>query len=169
MDNKELLSVHKLTSDYSLKGKLRPVIIGWIIFLAIFIVTRLPVVRQAVFQFAANFNHSGLSSSSNFIFNGLWILFISMVIGTVIQLRKKHPFNELRLYSTGIGFVSADTGAERYAPYSGVRLSHGKMQQSICIAAPEAGVAKEAEYGWGEFTQPDVLRNNLERYTAITA
>jgi hypothetical protein len=39
-----------------------------------------------------------------------------MMIGTIIALRKKHPYVKFNIYNTGIGFVNKDS-VEKYLDY----------------------------------------------------
>ena len=167
MEERNLISTHTLQSDYSKKGKLKTIIIGWCIFLIIFIITKLPNVREILLNIQSSDTVQSVEwveSLVNFILNGLWVLFIPFVIGTVITLKKKHPFQSLNIYETGIGFVC--DGKEKFSAYSNMKLSFGSMQQSVNITCKEAEI-KGNEYGFGEFSQSDVLLNNLKRYSNI--
>jgi len=158
-----LMSSHKLLSDYSLKGKLKNIIIGWVIFLVLLGITRLPVVRDALTSFSKSVTVDWVTSVVNFILNGFWVFGILLVIGTVVTLVKKQVFDEIRLYDTGVGFWDSHTGTERYAAYPDVKLSYGKMRQSFWVESKSAPI-KLTEYAWTEFAQPDLLQANLVRY-----
>ena len=163
MTEKEKISSHNLKSDYSLKGKLRTIIIGWLIFTVIFVLTRLPAVQEPIISFADKMGVPWVSSAVNFIVNGLWVLLIPLCTGTVLTLLRKQTFDVLIIYTTGLGFFNSKTNQEDYADFDQIRLSYGKMQQSFYVKAASADI-KETEYSWGEFSQPDVLQNNLQRY-----
>jgi len=166
MDNREVISVHDLQSDYSIKGKLKRIIIGWCVFLIIFGVTRLPSVQATLLNIQSDLGRSveWVASAIDFILNGFIFISIPMIIGTILTLRQKHSFKELHIYKEGIGFVSND--GEKFAPYDKVELSWGKMQQSFDIGCKELEI-KANDYGFKEFSQPDVLANNLKRYSSI--
>ena len=164
MESREVISKHDLKSDYSLKGKMKKIIIGWCIFLLIFGVTRVPSLQATLLNFAGNLGVEWVTSSVNFIINGLIYVLIPMGIGTILTLRQKHSFKELRLYNDGIGFVG-DEG-EKFAHYDQIELSWGSMQQSFDIGCKDLGI-KTNDYGFGEFSQPDVLEKNLRRYSNI--
>lgn len=152
---KNLVSQHKLLTDYSKKAQIKKIILGWVIFLIILAVTRVPEVQIFIIKYA--------KSSANFIINGLKFVTIPMIIGTVVMYRNKQLFDELALYNTGIAFINTKSDFQCYVEYLDIALSYGKMQQSFYITAKEAGISMK-EYAWSEFTQADVLRNNLERY-----
>ena len=164
MENREMISSHDLQSDYSIKGKLKRIIIGWCIFLVIFGVTRVPSLQAVLLDFESNLGVEWVTSSINFIINGLIFVFIPMIIGTILTLRAKHSFKELCIYKEGIGFVEND--GEKFALYNQIELSWGKMQESFYIGCKELEI-KTNDYGFGEFSQPDVLMNNLKRYSNL--
>lgn len=163
MTGSHLQSKHDLKSDYSMKGKVRTLVIGWGIFLVLFVATRLSAVQAALFRLAEGMNGTWLTGAVNFIVNGLWIVFIPMAVGTVVTLLKKQPFGTLTVYENGLGFMDEKTGGEQFVLYDNIVLSYGKMRQSFYVTAPEAGV-KMSEYGWSEFTQPEALQANLARF-----
>ncbi|MDR1227520.1 MAG: hypothetical protein LBK55_00625 [Azoarcus sp.] len=66
-------------------------------------------------------------------------------------------------HHVGLGFFDSKSGQERYVDYADIIFSYGTMQESFYVESKAASV-KRIEYGWQAFTQPDVLRNNLERY-----
>lgn len=98
-----------------------------------------------------------------FIIDGLWFIAIILLIGTVVTLVKKQTFDTIHIYDTGIGFFDSKNEMERYALYSDIKLSYGKMKESFWVESKTASV-KLTDYGWREFSQSDVLRNSLERY-----
>lgn len=153
---KTLKSQHKLLTDYSKKGKIKTIIIGWVIFLTIYGVTRIPDVQHILIQYTSK-------STANFVIHGAKFVFIPMIIGTFFTYLEKHTFDELYIYDTGIGFINNKTNTQKYADYADIDLSYGRLQQSFYIAAKTADV-KNLEYAWKEFTQPDVLQKNLEHY-----
>ena len=163
MNQKEKVSYHHLKSDYSVRGKIRTILIGWVIFVVIFILTRLPAIQEPIVNFAVKMQVDWVSSAVNFIVNGLWIVFIPLCIGTIITLLKKQTFDGLVIYSSGLGFVDSKSGQERYVDFDKIHLSYGSMQQSFYVKAVSAEI-KETQYGWDEFSQSDVLKNNLQRY-----
>jgi hypothetical protein len=153
---KTQVSTHNLTSDYNIKGKLRDLVIGWIIYLVFLIVTRIPEVKSVLLQ----------TKSLSFLASNFWYFFvIIMITSTIITLVKKHPFVKINIYNTGIGFVDK-MGVEKYLDYGKVKLGDGKMQQSVTIELLEDKKTLY-DYAWKEFTQSDVLKNNLERYSQI--
>jgi hypothetical protein len=153
---KTQVSTHNLTSDYSIKGKLKDLIIGWTVYLVFMIVTGIPEIRNILLQ----------TKSLAFLASNFWYFFaIPMIAGTIITLRKKHPFVKINIYNTGIGFMDKD-GVEKYLDYGKIKLGYGKMQQSVTLELLE-DKKTSYDYAWKEFTQCDVLRNNLERYSQI--
>ena len=166
MEGREIISAHELKSDYSIKGKVKRIIIGWCIFLAIFGVTRLPGVQAMLLNIQSDLGRSveWVASGIDFILKGFIFVAIPMVIGTILTLRQKHSFKVLRIYQDGIGFVG-DEG-EKFATYDKIELSWGSMQESFDIGCKELEI-KTNDYGLGEFSQPDVLANHLKRYSKI--
>ena len=160
---KNLISTHRLVSDHSIKGKMKSLITGWSIFLLILIVTQLPPVKSAMLRFSESVDINWVTSAVNFVINYFWILGIAMISGTIVTLLKKSTFDTIRVYDTGIGFWDSENENERYADYSDIKLSYGKMRQSFWVEAKSISL-KLTDYGWKEFSQPDVLQNNLERY-----
>jgi len=160
-----LVSSHKLLSDYSLGGKLRAIFTGWAIFFVLFGITRLPVVRSALVRFRDAVTVDWVTGVVNFILDGFWVFGIAAVITTIYTLVKKQAFDELRLYTTGVGFFTSQTNTEQYIAYPEVKFSYGKMQKSFWVESKPA--IKLTEYTWGEFTQPDLLRTNLVQYAAL--
>jgi len=158
-----LVSEHRLVSDYSMKGRIKNVVIAWVVFFVLLGVTRIPAVQDAMTQFSRSVTVDWVTGAVDFIINGFWFLAIFVLIGTVVTLIRKQTFDTIRVYDTGIGFLDSKSGEERYADHSQVKFSHGQMQESFYVESKAAGV-KMRNYGWGEFAQPDVLRNNLERY-----
>ena len=164
MENRELISSHDLQSDSSIKGKLKRIIIGWCIFLVIFGVTRIPSLQATLLNFESNLGVEWVTNIVDFIINGFLFIAIPMILGTILTLRAKHSFKELRIYKEGIGFVGND--GEKFAPYNQIELSWGKMQESFYIGCKELEI-KTNDYGFGEFTQSDVLMNNLKRHSNL--
>ncbi|MDR0501341.1 MAG: hypothetical protein LBG97_08915 [Coriobacteriales bacterium] len=153
---KNQVSSHSLKSDYSIKGKIKDAIIGWVIYFAFLFVTRIPEISNLLLQ----------TETFAFLTSDLWYFFaVFMIAGTIITLVKKHPFVKLNIYNTGVGFVDKG-GIEKYLDYEKIELSYGKMQESITIELIE-DKKTSYDYAWKEFTQPDILRNNLERYGTI--
>ena len=74
----KLVSKHILdASQYEGKGKWKGVIQGWVVFLIIYGITRIPNVQQAMLDFANSMKGvAWLSSGVNFIIHGLWIIAI---------------------------------------------------------------------------------------------
>lgn len=153
---KTQVSSHNLKSDYSIKGKIKDLIIGWIIYLVFLFVTRIPEISNLLRQ----------TKTFAFLASNFWYFFaVLMIAGTIITLLKKHFFVKINIYNTGMGFVDKD-GMEKYFDYEKIKLFYGKMQESIIIELFEDKKISYT-YAWKEFTQPDVLRNNLERYGTI--
>jgi hypothetical protein len=154
---KTQVSTHNLTSDYSIKGKLKTLIIGWIIYLIILIIPRITEVQNVLFKISKDFA---------FLTSNFWYFFmILMITGTIITLVKKHPFIKINIYNTGIGFIDKN-GLEEYFDYEKIKLAYGKMRQSLTIELLE-DKKTSYDYAWREFTQADVLKNNLERYSQL--
>lgn len=111
----KLVSKHILdASQYEGKGKWKGVIQGWVVFLIIYGITRIPNVQQAMLDFANSMKGvAWLSSGVNFIIHGLWIIAILLVIGTLIKWKEKQPFMEIQIYEDGIGFVTMFGKLER--------------------------------------------------------
>ena len=164
MGSRVVISAHDLKTDYSLKGRLKGIILMWCIFLTIFGVTRLPNVQETLLNISENLRVEWVTSSVNFFINGLVYVFIPVIIGTILGLREKRSFKELRMYEEGIGFVGEE--GERFAPYDKIQLSWGKFQQSFYVECKELEI-KSYDYGFGEFSQPDVLEKNLRRYSDL--
>jgi len=162
MEHSNLISTHILQSDYSMKGKLKSVLIAWCIFLIIFGITRVPATRVLLLNIQNDLGASveWVDSTIRFILNGLWVFFIPLTIGTPLTLLKKHPFNTLRIYESGIGFVH--DGNEQFKTYDKLSLSWGGLQQSFYIDCKDLAI-KGISYGFGEFSQPEVLKSNLCR------
>jgi hypothetical protein len=163
---KTLISTHTLRMDrYSLKSKIRTIIIGWLIFAVLLVLTRRPAVQTPLIPFAEAVTVRWVSSWVDFIVNDFWGISIFLLIGTVVELVSKQTFQTLNLYTTGAGFVGKD-GAERFADYSAVSFSYRKGRDGFWAESKTAGV-KLAVYGWKEFTEPDVLRTNLTQYGGL--
>jgi len=160
-----LVSSHKLLSDHSLKGKVKSIVIGWIIFLVLYGITLLPAVRSALVRFRDAVTVDWVTGVVNFILDGFWVFGIAAVISTIYTLVKKQTFDEMRLYTTGVGFFDSKTNTERYIAYPEVKFSYGKMQKTFWVESKPS--IKMTEYTWGEFTQPDLLRTNLVQYAAL--
>ncbi|MDR3314936.1 MAG: hypothetical protein LBS98_00415 [Coriobacteriales bacterium] len=161
--DKTLVSTHLLHTDYGAKGKLIRIVIEWVVFIAIFLVAKIPSVQSALLGFAESVTVRWVTSSVGFVIGWFWVFIIPLLIGTIVTIVRKQTFNELRIYDTGIGFFNSKNQTERFADYANIQLSLGKMQEGVWIESKAASV-KLFEYGWREFSQPDVLRNNLERY-----
>jgi hypothetical protein len=148
------ISNHTLKTDYSITGKLKTIIIGWGIYLFFLITTRIPEIQKILLQ---------ISSSFSFLTNQFWyFICIPMGMGTIRTLMKKHPFTKINIYDTGVGFID-ENGIEKYLEYSKIKINYVKRKQSF-IMELQNETKIIFEYGWSEFSQPDVLRNNLERY-----
>ncbi|MFV0362884.1 MAG: hypothetical protein ACK5LL_07325 [Suipraeoptans sp.] len=163
MEERMVISSHELLTDYSMKAKIKRVIVGWIIFLAIFGATRVPDVQLIMTDFADKMQVSWLSSVIDFIIRGLWIGFIPMITGTFITLRTKQIFTHIAIYEEDLALVNRKLDTCLYIPYGQVKLSYGRMQESFYMDFQDKNL-KKMEYAWSEFTSSDVLRNNLERY-----
>ena len=161
MEEKKLISTHDLQTDYSKKGKIKKIVIGWCVYLIILIIFKLPIVRETLLNIQGDL---GIESHVKFLLNGLWVFLIPLLIGTVLTLREKQLFQLLKIYETGIGFVCE--GEEKFSIYGNIELSFGKFQQSFYVASKEVGI-KMREYGFQEFSQGDVLFNNLKRYSNL--
>jgi predicted exporter len=134
-----------------------------VVFLVLFGVTRIPVVQIAMVQFSDSMDVNWVTDLVDFIVNGFWVLAIPVLIGTVVTLTRKPSFDVLNVYDTGIGFVDSKSQNERYAAYSDVELSYGRMHASFTVESKAASV-KMANFGWQEFAESSLLRSNLERY-----
>ncbi|MDR3240180.1 MAG: hypothetical protein LBT44_08865 [Clostridiales bacterium] len=161
--DKNLLSAHRLLSDYSAKGKLKTLITGWAIFIGILIVTKIPSVQNVMIEFSNSVTVDWVTSSVKFLISGLGYVAVPMLIGTLMTVFKKQNFDEIRLYGTGIGFLNSKSQEEHYAAYSDVKFSYGKMRDSFWVESKAASI-KSTEYGWREFAQPDILRGSIEKY-----
>jgi hypothetical protein len=87
------------------------------------------------------------------------------ITGTIITLRKKHPFANINIYNTGIGFIDK-CGVEKYLDCGEIKIGYGKMRQSAALEFLDDRKTSFG-YAWKEFTQADVLKNNLERCSQI--
>ncbi|SFG46302.1 hypothetical protein [Prevotella sp. KH2C16] len=162
MTEKNLVSSHHLNrGSYEGIGKWKGVIQGWIVFLAIYLITRIPAVQGAMTGFADWAVADWVKSGVPFIINYWLWLGLPMLIGTVMVWRKKMPFTELRVYPDGIGFVI--NGRESFVPHEQVYFSYGSMHESLWIGCGVLGISR-ASHLWQDFSQPDVLENNLQRY-----
>jgi hypothetical protein len=160
------MSVHRLLTDHRAKEKLKTALIaaGCAALLIILVLTRLSAVQDAPLQFKTWAAANWAKSSARFIIIAApWLCIIPVNIGIKIILRKRRALYKLRVYETGLGFLYANSEGESYADFSKIKLRYGKMRESFYIEAPDISI-KPSEYSWGEFTQPDVLQNNLERY-----
>ncbi|MDR1014260.1 MAG: hypothetical protein LBL86_04695 [Coriobacteriales bacterium] len=133
-------------------------------------VTRLPAAQQAMVQFGGamavdldTVTIDWATAVVDFVIHGVWVFAVPLVVGTVLAVVRKQTFDTLNIYDTGIGFWDSKHGTLRYAPYSDIEFSYGKMQESFLVEAKTASV-KLTEYVWKEFAQQDVLRSNLEQY-----
>ena len=160
----KLVSKHILdASQYVGKGKWKGVIQGWVVFLIIYGITRIPNVQQAMLDFANSMKGvAWLSSGVNFIIHSLWIIAILLVIGTLITWKEKQPFMELQIYEDGIGFVTMFGKLER-VEHNKVYFHYGKYQKTIFIDCAVLGISAH-NIPWEYFSQADVLHKNLERY-----
>lgn len=155
----EIISQHKLLKDTSKRAKIKRIIIVWAIFLALFLITRIPEVQKVIFEYVGK-------SKADFITNGLIIVFIPMIIGTITFYREKQNFDRICIYKKGIYFIDSKNNTQDYVDFDNLELSYGNMQQSFYIKSASKNI-KEKEYAWCDFDYPDVLRNNLERYGKI--
>lgn len=155
----EIVSQHKLLKDNSKRAKIKRIIIVWAIFLALFLITRIPEVQKVIFEYVGK-------SKADFITNGLIIVFIPMIIGTITFYREKQNFDRICIYKKGIYFIDSKNNTQDYVDFDNLELSYGNMQQSFYIKSASKNI-KEKEYTWCDFDYPDVLRNNLERYGKI--
>lgn len=160
---KELKSEHQLLTDYSIKARIKSIVIVWIIFGIFVIITRLPILQTKMINFSDNMGVDWVTSSINFIIKGIWIFFIPLFIGTIITIKKKIDISNIRLYNTGIGFINNE-GIEEFISYSEMKLSYGSMQQSVFIEIRSKNINLNHDFAWKEFNEPDIFRNNLERF-----
>lgn len=160
---KELKSEHQLLTDYSIKARIKSIVIVWIIFSIFVIITRLPILQTKMINFSDNMGVDWVTSSINFIIKGIWIFFIPLFIGTIITIKKKIDISNIRLYNTGIGFIN-NKGIEEFISYSEMKLSYGSMQQSVFIEIRSKNINLNHDFAWKEFNEPDIFRNNLERF-----
>lgn len=146
---------------YEGKGKWKSVIMGWAVFLVLYLVTRIPAVQQAMMGFAESMRVDWVTSIVSFLISGLIWVGLVLAIGTVVIWRRKQPFSELRIYEDGIGFVM--DGREQRVRHEQVYFHYGSMQASVWIACGALGISS-ANYPWAHFSQADVMEKNLERY-----
>ena len=160
------VSTHNLKTDYSIFGKLKTVIFGFVIFTAVFIACGLEPVREILFNFRDIFNVSWVNSAVEFLTEGLWFVYIFLITGAVVTLLEKQAFTALEICDEGIKFINAKTGETKYADYGDIHIAYGKFQDSVIIESKKIGI-KQKDYGWGEFTQSSVLRTNLVKYGGL--
>ncbi|MGP1455712.1 MAG: hypothetical protein ACTTJ7_08160 [Treponema sp.] len=157
-----MLSEHTLNMDaYSIRGKLKKLVIPWIVYLVLFTVTRPASIQELLIGFSEHMQVGWVQSSVNFLIRGLPWLFPIFLIFSVITIWRKQPFDTIRIYEDKIGFVFE--GNEREAIHSHVLFTHGSMQNSVYIEAKVLGI-KNHNYLWEEFSGFDVMKTNLERY-----
>jgi len=162
-----LLSEHKLLTDYSKKGNFKSIITVWIVVLAIFAVSKIPAVQNSLTLFAESARVEWVTSSVNFFINGIWIVFIPMIIFSIINLMKKQDFDILRIYDSGLGFFDSKTQNEKFEEYNKIYLSYGSMQESFYIDAKSIGISSTSNsYGCKEFEQSELLHSNLKKYAS---
>lgn len=161
-----IVSTHTLAKGRDLKGRIKTLIIGWSIFIALFALSKYPPLQTSLLSFALKMSVPWVSSCVNFIVNGLWIVFIPMVIGTFITLFAKQPFDSIVIYEEGLGFLNSKTEKECYVPFSHIDLSIGKFNDSFWITAKDADL-KNREYVWKEFSDSDTMSQNLKKLTII--
>ncbi|MDR0818087.1 MAG: hypothetical protein LBN43_00750 [Oscillospiraceae bacterium] len=157
------LSSHKLLSDYSANWKLKILGVFWLLIIVVFGVTRLPYIQSLMVEFSDGVSMDWVTSAVNFIIKYLVVLFVPLLLITILTTHNKQSFDEMRLYEDGIGFYNKKTDEELFAEYTEVKLTYGKLRESIWIES-KAAYIKPTEYDWQEFSQSDILRKNLERY-----
>ncbi|MCP1103458.1 hypothetical protein M2454_002798 [Aequitasia blattaphilus] len=162
-----ILSTHTLTSDFTIRGRIKTIIIGWVIFLAIFALSKYPPLQKTLINFALKMNVPWVTSTVNFFVNGLWIIFIPMCTGTLITLFSKQTFDTILVYENGLGFLKSSAENECYIPYSQMKFSYGKSTASFWITAKEAQLRNRMFY-WNNFTDGNLLETNLTTYTTIS-
>ena len=159
-----LVSKHVLeASNYEGFEKWKGVVQGWAVFLVILIVTRIPAVQAAMLNFAAALkNVDWVTSGVKFLINGIWFIAIPLVIGTLLKLKEKRPFEEICIFNDGIGFVTMG-GKLQKVDFDQVYLHYGEFQKSIFIECAVLKISAKA-IPWEYFSQADVLHKNLQRY-----
>lgn len=161
--SKKLFSEHKDISDHSFLHKLLSILGMWVIWGSIYGITHVPAIRQAIINFVAeNYTVDWLTFWSKIILNDLKYIAIIFLIGSVVILAGKQKYNGLKIYNQGIGFLKANTNEELYAPYEEINLDYGKGQSSVRIECKPLKIREQ--FYFKDFSQPDVMLNNLERF-----
>ena len=96
-----------------------------------------------------------------FLIDGFPWVAIILVISSIVTLLRSQPFDAIRIYTDGIGFLK--NGEERKVPHQQTLVAFGKMRQSVWIESEALGI-KNYYYYWNEFSDSDVFRSNLEQY-----
>ncbi len=158
----QFVSEHSIDmGQYSGVGKIKALLTPWATYLILLVVTRLPEVQAALLNFSEKIQVEWVSSIVKFLIGGLPWVAIVLVISSIATLLRSQPFDAIRIYADGIGFLN--NGEERKVPHQQTLFAFGKMRQSVWIESEVLGI-KNHYYYWSEFSAADVFRSNLERY-----
>lgn len=160
---KKLFSEHKDISNYSFLHKLLSILGMWAVWGSIYGITHVPSIRQTIINFAAeNYTVDWLTFWTDIVLNDLKYIAIFFLIGSVAILIGKQKYSELKIYNQGIGFLRLKTGEELYAPYEEIKLDYTKGQTGVWIESKRLKIREQ--FYFKDFSQPDVMENNLERF-----
>lgn len=159
---KKLFSEHEDISKFSWKTKVLSLFGIWLFWGAIWGITHVPGIRDAIIQFVAE-NHTvdWLTFWADIILNKLQYTAIIFVFASIGILLEKQKYCGLKIYNWGIGFLNK-AGEELYAPYEEINLDYGKGQSSVRIECKPLKIREQ--FYFKDFSQPDVMLNNLERF-----
>lgn len=160
---KEMFSEHKDISKYSWKSKVSSLFGMWLFWGIIFGITHVSVVREAIIQFVEeNYTVDWLTFWADILLNKLQYVALVFVFGSIVILMSQQKYTTLKIYNQGIGFIVKKTGEELYATYEDINLNYGKWQSSVWVECKRLKIREQ--FYFKDFSQPDVMENNLERF-----
>ena len=157
MGKKELISFHSLRDNYvsnSAENK-KNIIYFWAIYLAILIITRIPIVKEWAPDFIE-------------IFQIFWFVFGILLIGITFMIYNERFLKQINVYNTGIGFIMQKKGIEQeeeYMEYSDIKFyygaDYGYEEFKDCLIIKYKG---SSTIKWRKFSNSKELIKNLEQY-----
>ncbi|MDD3141425.1 MAG: hypothetical protein PHX08_21010 [Lachnospiraceae bacterium] len=158
---KELHSHHKEKSKHPILSKVVRLLAIWGFWGAVYGVTHIPVVRESIIRFVEeNSTVDWLRFWSDIILNDLHYIAIINLCGSVVIIMQKKKFSAIKIYNQGLGFIYIKTGEEIYADYGEIRIYY--TRGDVCIKCKKLKV--DERFKFDDFTMPDVMKNNLERF-----
>lgn len=158
----QFVSEHSVDmSQYSGVGKIKVLLVPWAAYLILLVITRVPEVQAALLNFSETMQVTWVDNIVKFLIDGFPWVAIILVISSIVTLLRSQPFDAIRIYTDGIGFLK--NGEERKVPHQQTLVTFGKMRQSVWIESEALGI-KNYYYYWNEFSDSDVFRSNLEQY-----